>query len=546
MAEELLFVLIPALPLAWGLLALWPPVRRLVAAGGALPAFPALVAAAVLPAGAGAESPWLLLGTEWGLEPGMRALLAVSALVWAAAGLYARGYLVGQPGRWRFDAFFHLAMAGNLGLIVATDPAAFYTLFALMSLASYGLVVHTRTGAARRAGRIYLVMAMVGEVALLAGLVGVATNHQGLWPALALGLAIKAGVIPLHVWLPLAHPVAPVPASAVLSAAMIKAGLVGWLRFPPPADETVLWGMVLLTLGIVGALVAAAVGLTQRRPKEVLAYSSVSQMGVMVAALGTAWAHPALAGPLQAAVIAYAVHHALTKGTLFLAVGWLDRGGGGAARIALAVAALAMAGLPATGGAAAKALLKEPLKALPEAAGLGATLLALSALATATLMVRLWVVTRPMAGSEVGPAPRPMAVATTAVAAAMLAVPLLWGPLAAGLAASVNKGLFQTLAPLLLAGVLGAWLLRWRGDAPWGPAIPAGDLLALGSRWRRRAGPRRHRVGRGVEPRPWLPHGLGAVSSGLRRAEGGLAAWGGLGLALGVVLGLLAVTLLGG
>ncbi|MGM0412766.1 MAG: complex I subunit 5 family protein [Pseudomonadota bacterium] len=547
MAEELLFVLIPALPLVWGLLALWPPARRLVAAGGALPAFPALVAAVVLPAGAMAHSPWLLLGTEWALEPGMRALLAVSALVWAAAGLYARGYLAGQPGRWRFDAFFHLAMAGNLGLIVATDPAAFYTLFALMSLASYGLVVHTRTGAARRAGRVYLILAMVGEVALLAGLVGIATGHDALWPALALGLAIKAGVIPLHVWLPLAHPVAPVPASAVLSAAMIKAGLVGWLRFPPPAGEAAFWGTVLLTLGIVGALAAAAVGLTQRRPKEVLAYSSVSQMGVMVAALGTAWAHPGLAGPLQAAVIAYAVHHALTKGTLFLAVGWLDRGGGRAARLVLAAGALVMAGLPATGGAAAKALLKEPLKGLPEGAGLAAALLTVSALATAILMVRLWVVARSSAPKEgSGPAPRPVAVATTVVAAAMIAAPLVWAPLAAGAAGSLGEGLFDAAAPLLLAAVLGAWLFRWRGDAPWGPAIPAGDLLALGSYWRLRAGARRHRAGRGVPPRHRLSRVLGAASGRLRRAEARLAAWGGLGIALAVVLGLLAVTALGG
>jgi len=539
MIETLIFVLIPALPLVWGLLALWPPARRLVAAGGALPAFPALVAAALLPAGATASSPWLLLGTEWVLEPGLRALLAASALVWAMAGLHARGYLAGQPGRWRFDVFFHLAMAGNLGLLVAADPAAFYTLFALMSLASYGLVVHTGTEAARRAGRIYLIMALIGEVALLAGLLGVATGQPAFWPALALGLAIKAGVIPLHVWLPLAHPVAPVPASAVLSAAMIKAGLVGWLRFPPPAGEAEFWGMVLVSLGAVGALAAAGVGLTQRRPKEVLAYSSVSQMGVMVAALGAAWTQPGLAVPLQAAVIAYAVHHALTKGTLFLVVGWLDRGGGMVARAVLVVSALVMAGLPVTGGAAAKALLKEPLARLPEGAGLAAALLTVSALATTTLMVRLWVVARPRRERATGPAPRSVAVATMAVALAMLVVPLVWGPLAGGMAASVGKGLLETTAPLLLAVVLGAWLFRLRGEAPWGPAVPPGDLLALSPQWRFRVGARGPQAGRASRARRWISQAAAMVSGGLRRTEARMAAWGGLGLALGVVLLLL-------
>jgi hypothetical protein len=269
-------------------------------------------------------------------------------------------------------------------------------------------------------------------------------------------------------------------------------------------------------------------------------------MGVMVAALGTAWAYPGLAGPLQAAVIAYAVHHALTKGTLFLAVGWLDRGGGRGARVVLAAGALVMAGLPATGGAAAKALLKEPLKGLPEGAGLAAVLLALSALATATLMARLWVVTRSTPEQELGAVSRPVAVATTVVAVAMLVTPLVWPPLAAGLATALGKGLFEAVAPLLLAAVLAAWLFRWRSDAPWGPAIPVGDILALGSRWRRRAGPRRHRAGRGLPARHAWSRGMGAASGGLRRAEAQLAAWGGLGIALGVVLGLLAVTVLGG
>ncbi|MEF8982663.1 complex I subunit 5 family protein [Thiohalorhabdus sp.] len=524
-----LLPLVPALPLLWAALALLPRARALVAGTAAIPALPALLAAALLPEGAGATTDWLLLGTEWRLEGPGRPLLAVSGLLWAAAGLFGRGYLAGKARRWRFDGFFQLTMAGSLGLIVAVDAVGFYTLFAVMSLASYGLVVHHGDAEARRAGRVYIILAVAGEVGLLVGLVGLAGGFPGTWPALALGLAIKAGVLPLHVWLALAHPVAPVPASAVLSGAMVKAGLLGWLRFPPP-ETPEFWGLMMAGLGAVGALYAGLVGLTQTRPKVVLAYSTVSQMGVMTAALGLAWARPEAAA-LAAAVVAYAVHHALTKGTLFLGVGWLEAGGGAAARLTVWLGALVMAGLPATGGAAAKALLKEPLGALPAAYGPAGWWLTASAVVTAVLMARVLVV---LPGGGNGTA-RSMGLATLGLAIAMLAVPWAWPPLAAGAAYSVTKGLAGTLAPLGVAGVAAAALIRWRGARPWGPAVPVGDLLALlplpGWPWALPTLPRRRLRGR-------IRQQLGEASGRLRRGEAALAGWGATGL---VLLGLAAV-----
>lgn len=525
---SLLFLAIPGLPLLWAALALVPRARSRVAAGGPVAVLPALLATALLPVGAEAVSPYLLLGVHWQLDAVSRPLLGVTAALWGAAALFARSYLAGDSRRWRFDAFFHLTLAGNLGLIVASSPVGFYTFFAVMSLASYGLIIHAGSAAALRAGRVYIVMAMFGEAALITGMVGLAAGVGVAWPALGLGLAVKAGVLPLHVWLPLAHPVAPVPASAVLSGAMIKAGLLGWLRFPPPDDLAPLWGAVLAGLGVAGALYAALVGLTQNRAKEVLAYSSVSQMGVMTAAVGLAWHQPQLAGPLQSAVVAYAVHHALTKGSLFLAAGWLERGGGMPARIALILAAAVMAGLPATGGAAAKALLKAPLAALPAGAQTATLVLSASALVTALLMARLLAVAWPREAAPEA-APRGQGIATGAVVALALVVPLTWTPLAGGVAKSLTHGLGAALGPLLAAALVAAVLLRWRGLGPWGPSIPAGDLLALlpAPALPRPFGPVRR-------PRPPWPAAL-TRGRWLGRGEAAVASWRGTGVALLIV-----------
>ncbi|WP_440997018.1 complex I subunit 5 family protein [Arhodomonas sp. SL1] len=535
---QALFLAIPAVPLLWAVLAAIPATRPLAARTLVVTVVPALAAALLLPSGTGIHTAGLLLGTEWRLDGPIRPLLVVTALLWAAAAWHGRGYLGEDAERWRFDGFFALTLAGNLGLLVAMDPVTFYTCFALMSLASYGLVVHTGSDEALHAGRVYIIMAVAGEVALLAGMLGVAGGIAGLWPALWAGLAIKAGVVPLHLWLPLAHPAAPAPASAVLSGAMIKAGLVGWLRFPPPEAMAIEAGTTMVVLGVTGALAAALVGITQRRPKTVLAYSSISQMGVMAAALGLAWRYPPLADPLQVAVIAYAVHHALVKTTLFLAAGWLERSGGWPPRVILAVAALVMAGLPATGGAAAKAVLKDALAQLPTGADWATTLLTASALATALLMGRLLVCARPPGTPR--PPSRAMALATGAMLALTLAAPLTWGTLATGTGASVTKGLSGTLWPLLLAAVASAVLARVQGLRPWGPHLPAGDLLAL------LPVPPRLPWSRPPASRAWqrlLRERRDRIAGRLHRGEDRLGAWTGTGAALLAVLAAVVLTL---
>jgi formate hydrogenlyase subunit 3/multisubunit Na+/H+ antiporter MnhD subunit len=392
------------------------PLRRtalVLAPWTALPALGLAVLARPDMGTADVQIPWLLLGTRLAVDTTGQIFLFFTALLWTLAGFYARRYLDSDVARPRFTFFFQLAMTGNLGLIVAGDIVSFYTFFALMSFAAYGLVVHRGDVLAYRAGLVYLIMAVLGEGLLLAGLTGVAwlagsldlreipatvaaSPAQNIAILLILsGFGVKAGAIPLHVWLPLAHPVAPTPASAVLSGCMIKAGLLGWLRFLPLGETTSPgWGMLCLAVGIVAAFYGVAIGLFQDDPKTILAYSSISQMGFMTMGIGIGLANPEAWSLTLLGLLLYALHHALAKGALFLGVGvaaahteqvWQHR----LIVAGLAFAALALAGAPLTSGAAAKSVFKVMIGAAPEQwPGLLDVLLPLTAVGTSLLMGR--------------------------------------------------------------------------------------------------------------------------------------------------------------
>ncbi|WP_019591890.1 complex I subunit 5 family protein [Thioalkalivibrio sp. ALE20] len=462
-------------------------------------ALPALLLAALGPEGKQASLPWLLTGVELGLDPIGRVFLALTAGLWLAAGLHALHERGEDPARRRFFVFFLLSMAGNLGLILAQDAASFYLFFSLMSLSAWGLVVHKRSTEAWMAARLYLVLSVLGEIALFAGLmlaihqadgetalaaIAAARPEGAAMVLLVLGLGIKAGMLGVHFWLPLAHPAAPIPASAVLSGAMIKAGLLGWLRLLPldAAGHAVL-GEVLIGLGLAAAFLGALAGVFQARPKTILAYSSISQMGLMTTGVGLALLLPAMREPLLFAVAMYALHHGLAKGSLFLAVdvaGQLPR----SRRYRYAVLGLialpgfSLAGLPFTSGALAKDLLKAPLAA--NGTGLVYTLLTLAAIGTTLLVLRfLWrlrqdlaLTTRPLPTGRWLPWALlaamslilPAVAALTALASPEVPLPelatvsLLW-PVLAGLALGALGGM-----------VLREWMARH---------VPEGDVAIL-------------------------------------------------------------------
>ena len=204
-----------------------------VLAGAALPA---VVAGLLVPPGTTLGLPWLLLGDGLALDATGRTFLLLSGLLWVFAGVYAAG-TVGERRRI-FQAAWLGVMAGNLLLVLAAGPALFLAGFAAVGFGGYPLVAHYGTAEARRAANRYLALVALGEAVLFAGLVatlaaGTAGPAGWMVAALLVGFGIKAGLVPLHVWLPLAHPVAPAAASSVLSGVLVKAGLLGWLRYLP-------------------------------------------------------------------------------------------------------------------------------------------------------------------------------------------------------------------------------------------------------------------------------------------------------------------------
>jgi hydrogenase-4 component B len=399
-----LLLLISLLPLSLAFLAGCRYARWLVV----MAPLAALAAAIVLPTGTGISLPWLLLGVELGLDETGRLFLLFSGLLWLVASLYAAGGPAGEhASATRFRIFFLLAMAGNLGLIVAQDMVSFYLGFTLMGLAAYGLIAHPGSQRARAAARRYLVWTIAGELVLFIAVVMLAAQHDGALrfsvlesapPAgfvvllLVIGFGIKLALPGLHFWLPQAYTVAPAPAVAVLSGAMIKTGLLGWIRFLPAGDATLAgWGQALIVIGVTGIFFGAILGLVQYRPRQILGYSSISKMGVLTTGMGAALVWPAAAPLLIGALAFYAAHHALVKGALFLGLGLVERGGLRLWVLAgLGLLALSLSGAPLTSGALAKSLLTA---GLPAEAQYLVSLLAVSAFATTLLMARfLWLV----------------------------------------------------------------------------------------------------------------------------------------------------------
>jgi multicomponent Na+:H+ antiporter subunit D len=248
---------------------------------------------------------------------------------------------------------------------------------------------------------------------------------------------------------------------------MIKAGLLGWLRFLPLGEAALpAVGGLLTVLGLIGAFYAALVGFTQREAKTVLAYSSVSQMGLVTLAVGLALVSPPLWPAASIVTLAFAMHHGLVKGALFLGIGV---GSPSVVLVGLSLAALAMIGLPLTGGALVKSLLKEVV-----GGGWLELLVSLSATGTTLLMLRVLVLVgrRPTAATA-----HLLPFWLASLVAALIALPL-WAyaagwPLTEHLGLSLDKAWVQVWPGLLglsLFTALGGFgrLRFW---------LPPGDLL---------------------------------------------------------------------
>ncbi|MBV8935711.1 MAG: NADH/ubiquinone/plastoquinone (complex I), partial [Alphaproteobacteria bacterium] len=428
-------------------------------------------------------------------EPG-GLLLGVAALLWILGGIYASVYLRDDPSAARFAEWWLLTLAGSMGVFIAADLVSFYLTYSVVSLAAYGLIVHDATPGSRRAGIIYVALAVLGEAFLLMAFVfmaattpdgsflirdAVAALPNSPWRntaliLLILGFGLKIGLAPLHVWMPLAYTAAPIPAAAVLSGAAVKAGVIGFIRFLPLGAATPEWGQALAAAGLFSAFYGVLVGITQQNPKTVLAYSSVSQMGLLAAGLGIG-----LAVGDSGAVFGTsfsAAHHVLVKGGLFLAIGVAGITG---ARpwpvlIPAGVLALGLAGLPLTGGSLAKLAVKAQFSE-----GVVGWLATLSAAGSALLMfhfLRCLAAAAPERADATTPARYRWAWLIAAFAA--VAVPWLLYPAAGSgprLEALAPATVWAALWPVLAGGSLAAALWRWGARLP---HIPEGDVVVLG------------------------------------------------------------------
>jgi formate hydrogenlyase subunit 3/multisubunit Na+/H+ antiporter MnhD subunit len=506
-ASSVLLVAAPVLPIA--LVATWllPPLRVRVAPLLVVAPLPALAAALVAAGGPGVTFWRGLAPITLALDLPGASLLGVSSLLWMAAAAYAAGERRGRQMNSQFATCWLLTLAGNIGVFMAADLASFFLSYALVSIPAYGLVVQDDTPPVRRAGAIYMGYTVLGETILLMGfgLLAVATPGRSLsihdvltalpgspWRGATIALLIasfgmKIGLLPLHVWMPLTYRAAPIPAAAVLSGAAVKAGVIGLIRFLPLGTVMPAAGLALAGLGLAGAFYGVAVGLTQSNPKTILAYSSISQMGLISTALGMGLVTGDAS--VGSAAAFYGAHHVLVKGALFLAVGLAAATTSRRTSLVLLpalVLALGLGGLPLTGGSLAKLAVKASL-----GKGLVAGLSSLSAAASTLLMLHfaLRLKVEPVSG-ESRAAPRWLIAPWLMLAVASVAVPWVLYPVATGgfrSEALAPAALWASLWPVLLGALMAGVFYQTRDRVP---RVPEGDILVVGkvvaratSRW---------------------------------------------------------------
>lgn len=462
----LLWSAIPLLPLiGWVVMCCQPKLSKWLL----LVTLPALIAVFNLPASL--VLPGLWPGAQWGIDSLVnQTFLGFSALLWAAATVYAVSCEQDHPRQTRFWFFWTVAMSGNFLLLISLDPASFYVGFTLMSLAAYGLIVHYQGPLPRQAGRLYIQLAVLGEMLVYAGLMmrihetgdlmlfadwqTVPIQTTTAW-LLVIGFGLKAGFWPLHIWLPLAHPVAPAAASAVLSGAMLKAGILGiWQFIPLDSSFSLQYAPLLFYVALFSAFYGVAIGLLQQKTKTVLAFSSVSQISYLLMIMAFAWQDPQNLSVWISLLAFYAVHHGLAKGALFLGAGltstyqlarWLFA--------LLFLPALALAGMPLTSGAVVKSLFKDSVSSSLFNAYL--PLLTLASLATALLVFRalscMW---RDQQQSGLRPAKKSQVYSCIFISLMPVLIPLSWPLMQQSFLDSLSlSSIWKLLWPIGLAAI---------------------------------------------------------------------------------------------
>lgn len=351
----------------------------------------------------GGLAAWAALtpGAEWSLQwtdtlaltlrvDGVsRIYLFLLALLWPGAALYAAEYLEHDGHTQRYYLFYLLTQGVLHALAMSGNLVTFYMFYEAMTLLTVPLVLHNQDGEAVSAAMKYLVYSVVGASAALIGIFfvgsvggsgdfakGILTAEQltgkegfalAIFFLMLIGFGVKAGMFPFHGWLPTAHPVAPAPASAVLSGVITKMGVLGAVRvlYSVAGVERLrgTWVQIaLLALSLITVLMGSSMALQEKKLKKRLAYSSVSQVSYVLFGLFTMTE----AGFVGAML--HVIFHALMKNTLFMGAGniihktgktMVDDLDGLGKRMPFTyafftVAALGLVGIPPTGGFVSK------------------------------------------------------------------------------------------------------------------------------------------------------------------------------------------------
>ena len=285
-----------------------------------------------------------LCGTELTFRlDGFRAVyVLIAAFMWCMTLLFSPGYFAHYHHRRRYFLFNLLTLGATVGVFLSDDLYTTFIFFEIMSFASYPWVAHDESEGAMRAAQTYLAVAVLGGMVTLMGLFILQHNAGTLSFAglrayaersgtqtlylpgtlVFFGFAAKAGVFPMHIWLPKAHPVAPAPASALLSGILTKSGIFGILVVSCNLFRgDIAWGNIMLILGVITMVAGAVLALLSIDLKRTLACSSMSQIGFIL--IGVAM--QCILGDENATAIRgtvlHMVNHSLLKLTLFMCAG---------------------------------------------------------------------------------------------------------------------------------------------------------------------------------------------------------------------------------
>ena len=334
----------------------------------------------------------------------------VAALMWTCTTVFSHEYMAHYPRTNRYYMFFLATMGATVGVFLSADLFTTFLFFEIMSFTSYTWVAHDETKESLRAAETYLAVAVIGGMVMLLGLFflyniagtlvtddiygavnaaitkdpSVRSRVYTAGGLMLTGFAAKAGMFPLHIWLPKAHPVAPAPASALLSGILTKSGIFGVIiistdifRYDPA------WGFMILVFGVITMFGGALLGIFSINLKRTLACSSMSQIGFILTGIGMQGLLAHENGLAVRGTILHMVNHSLIKLVLFMCAGVIYMNlheldlnkirGCGRGKFFLMICFLAgglsISGIPGFSGYLSKTLLHESIVEYMEEAG---------------------------------------------------------------------------------------------------------------------------------------------------------------------------------